>query len=198
MWPALTPRLLTVAEIEAKGAVRAAKREAEARVAAIREAEKQVRRMEIETEAHLAAARATEEEEWRLEQEPMQRQTVNQCALTEPQETTDIASPDLAPCETRDCPFCSEQILRSAIKCKHCGEFLDGRSSHTTPPQQHGQMCPHCGAHGVGKIRGLQGGGEAILGIILFFMFLIPGIIYYVTMESIPYCSSCGRRVFGL
>ena len=23
------------------------------------------------------------------------------------------------------CPYCSEPILKSAIKCKHCGEFLD-------------------------------------------------------------------------
>jgi ribosomal protein S27E len=27
----------------------------------------------------------------------------------------------------RFCPYCSEAIKASAIKCKHCGEFLDGR-----------------------------------------------------------------------
>lgn len=27
--------------------------------------------------------------------------------------------------QTKPCPFCSEQILVDAKKCKHCGEFLD-------------------------------------------------------------------------
>jgi uncharacterized membrane protein YvbJ len=27
------------------------------------------------------------------------------------------------------CPYCAEVIAEGAIKCKHCGEFLDGRKN---------------------------------------------------------------------
>ena len=29
--------------------------------------------------------------------------------------------------ETKKCGFCGEEILIDAIKCKHCGEFLNGQ-----------------------------------------------------------------------
>ena len=36
---------------------------------------------------------------------------------------------------TKNCPFCGEQILAIAVKCKHCQSMLDGSppSSGTTP-----------------------------------------------------------------
>ena len=36
----------------------------------------------------------------------------------------------------KKCPFCAEEIQEEAIKCKHCGEFLDGRqrSAVEMPP----------------------------------------------------------------
>lgn len=39
-----------------------------------------------------------------------------------------INSPEPRPDPTKRCPFCAETILLAAVKCKHCGEFVDGRA----------------------------------------------------------------------
>ena len=33
--------------------------------------------------------------------------------------------------DTKSCPFCDEEIRFAAIKCKHCGEYLNGGSART-------------------------------------------------------------------
>ena len=45
---------------------------------------------------------------------------------------------DLLPRETimKKCPFCAEDIRDEAIKCKHCGEFLDASRQPRISAQQ--------------------------------------------------------------
>src|SRR5262245_37494481 len=64
----------------------------------------------------------------------------------------------------------------------------------STPPAL-GTQCPRCGIHAVQKLRGLHGAKEALTGVLLGLVFLLPGIVYYAIAESIPYCTSCNRRI---
>lgn len=72
--------------------------------------------------------------------------------------------------QTRDCPFCSEEILASARKCKHCGEFLDGSSRPISASPQKKSSEPETKIW-EGHPSGLYYLGHWIFGILLLPLF---------------------------
>ena len=45
--------------------------------------------------------------------------------------------------ETKLCPYCGEEILAVAKKCKHCGEFL--KEENEPEDLSETKQCPFCG-----------------------------------------------------
>ena len=43
--------------------------------------------------------------------------------------------------QTKNCPYCGEEININAIKCKHCGEFLEEKKEEVSGTK----VCPFCG-----------------------------------------------------
>ena len=86
-----------------------------------------------------------------------------------------------------ECPDCNNEISDVAPACPNCGrpnrEIADNK------------ICRYCDSNQVGKVRGLQGINEFLIFVILFCCGILPAIIYYIYIESVPYCSDCGRRI---
>ncbi|MBN1807784.1 MAG: hypothetical protein JW909_01865 [Planctomycetes bacterium] len=112
--------------------------------------------------------------------------------------------------QTKYCPFCGEEILAVARKCKHCGEFLDataraaaGGAGHGAPvvvqvPQQVQGGAPHAGLGrelATGLIATKSYVGPAFLTLILYWLGYLPGLI-----ANILWLSSAKRdeRIAGV
>lgn len=104
------------------------------------------------------------------------------------------------------CPFCAEEINASAIKCKHCGERLDGEEK--APKEKTVRRVPYLkalpivllgslGSIGAGFGLTLTGIG-AIAGIPMMLMgamgFLLSPILALMYNEGV--CPYCGQTIY--
>lgn len=87
--------------------------------------------------------------------------------------------------ETKACPYCWEEILAAAKKCKHCGEFLDW--TQRPQPQAVTQIipynrkliidCPNCWYSGKPN---KNTPGNFWTELLLYFIMILPWLIYTI------------------
>lgn len=104
---------------------------------------------------------------------------------------------------TKPCPYCAEQIEPSAVKCRHCGEFLDGRETSATKPKasapvKPGLQCPRCQSTEIKRrTRYLQPALTVLIaGVVMSMPF--PDLPDFVkVLLSIPLWIAGGVALFG-
>ena len=97
------------------------------------------------------------------------------------------------------CPECSREVSSQAGSCPHCGFPLAATPKAIEPQKlEPGDIIcpnPHCGYIGPPK---KEARGSMIVAILLFFLFVLPGLIYMVVMSRYNYvCPRCGVHIRG-
>jgi hypothetical protein len=93
-------------------------------------------------------------------------------------------------------------VFESHIVCEECLSRLSSRNRSRDEStdwmdnlaSKSSGRCPRCGAVGIISQRGVVG-GEIIKCLLLLWIFVIPGFIYYAMVDGKPYCPSCRNRV---
>lgn len=111
--------------------------------------------------------------------------------------TPDFDEPRSIERRTKPCPFCAEEVLEEAKKCKHCGEIIDVvlREQSKSPLSAKGEpelFCPKCGSNSLSANKKGFGLGKAAAGAVLLGpVGLLGGLIGSGTIKVT--CLSCGE-----
>jgi hypothetical protein len=89
-----------------------------------------------------------------------------------PVRTPDASNEQAPATETKPCPYCAEEILAAANKCRHCGEFLNQAAARPAPPvAQPATPAASGGTGGAGLALGIT---ALVFGVLAFVISWIP------------------------